>query len=195
MDALDALHQRVSVPRLVGPAPTAAQREAMYRAALRAPDHAYLRPWRFLVIEGEGLEALGELFGRAALVQANGDLSADVLARYQGLPLRAPLLIVAICSHSEHPKVPSIEQDMACAAAVSNMLVAAHAQGLGCVWRTGDLAYDPLVREGLGLGSHETIAAFLYVGHPAGELKRIPELDPQDFFTSWPPVQGSATRT
>lgn len=195
MDALEALHQRVSVPRLVGPAPSAEQREAMYRAALRAPDHAYLRPWRFLVVEDDGLMALGELFGRAALAKAGGDLSEDVLARYQGLPLRAPLLIVAICSHSEHPKVPRIEQDMACAAAVSNMLVAAHAQGLGCVWRTGDLAYDPIVMQGLGLASNETIAAFLYVGHPAGELKRVPELNPQDFFTTWPPAQGSLTRT
>jgi len=186
MDALEALHQRVSVPRLVGPAPTDEQRQAMFRAALRAPDHAYLRPWRFLVVEGDGLVALGELFGQAALAQADGDLSEDVLARYQGLPLRAPLLIVAICVHADHPKVPPIEQDLACAAAVSNMLVAAHAQGLGCVWRTGDLAYDPVVRSGLGLTSSETIAAFLYVGHPAGELKRVPELDYRDFFSAWP---------
>lgn len=188
MNALDALHQRVSVPRLVGPAPTQAQRQALFQAALRAPDHAYLHPWRFLVIEDTGLEALGELFGRAALAKVDGDLSADVLARYQGLPLRAPLMIVAICSHVSHPKVPAIEQDMSCAAAVSNMLVAAHALGLGAVWRTGDLAYDPVVRSGLGLQTHESIAAFLYVGHPAGELKRVPELDPATYFSSWPPV-------
>lgn len=192
MDALDALHQRVSVPRLVGPAPTKEQREALFQAALRTPDHAYLRPWRFLLIEEAGLEALGELFGQAALAKVDGDLSADVLARYQGLPLRAPLIIVAICCHVSHPKVPTIEQDMSCAAAVSNMLIAAHALGLGAVWRTGELAYDPLVRSGLGLQEHESIAAFLYVGQPAGELKRVPALEPHDFFSVWPQEQGGS---
>ena len=39
MDALDLLLNRVSVTRLVEPAPTAAQLELMFRAALRAPDH------------------------------------------------------------------------------------------------------------------------------------------------------------
>ena len=76
MDALTLLHERVSVPRLVGPAPTAEQQQAMFLAALRAPDHAYLRPWRFLVIEGSGLDALGELFGRAALADEIADSAA-----------------------------------------------------------------------------------------------------------------------
>ena len=184
MDALTALHERVSVPRLIGPAPDAAQREALFKAALRAPDHAYLRPWRFLVLESEGLERLGELFGRAALAETD-DLSPDILARYQGLPLRAPLIVVAICQYHAHPKVPRIEQEMACAVAVGNMLVAAHAMGLGAVWRTGDLAYNPLVRSGLGLAENEQITAFLYIGHPAGVLKAIPELQISDYFQSW----------
>ncbi|WP_304638807.1 nitroreductase family protein [Pseudomonas sp.] len=185
MDALRALHERVSVPRLVGPAPTAQQCQALYQAALRAPDHAYLRPWRFLVVQGEGLERLGELFGAAALSDTP-DLSADTLARYQGLPLRAPMVIVCITSPTQHPKVPLVEQQMSCAVAVGNMLVAAHALGLGAVWRTGDLAYHPLIRRGLGLAEAEEIAAYLYVGHPAGERKSVPTLDPSEFFKPWP---------
>jgi len=185
VDALTLLHERVSVPRLVGPAPTAEQQQAMFLAALRAPDHAYLRPWRFLVIEGSGLDALGELFGRAALADTP-DLSADTLARYQGLPLRAPLMIVAISRHQEHAKVPVIEQDLACGVAVGNMLLAAHAMGLGAVWRTGALAYHPVVRRGLALEENEHILAFLYVGHPAGERKAVPALDVDRFFTRWP---------
>lgn len=184
MDALQALHERVSVPRLIGPAPGAAQREALFKAALRAPDHAYLRPWRFLIVEGDSLVRLGELFGRAAQAQTR-DLPPDALARYQGLPLRAPLVIIAIGRHVDHPKVPYIEQDLSCGAAVGNMLVAAHAMGLGAVWRTGELAYDPIVREGLGLAENEQIAAFLYVGHPAGMPKSVPQLEVKDFFRDW----------
>ena len=53
MEALDVLLNRVSVPRLVEPAPDAAQREILFSAALRAPDHGQLRPYRFLTVEGD----------------------------------------------------------------------------------------------------------------------------------------------
>jgi nitroreductase len=187
MDTLAALHGRVSVPRLTGPAPTDEQCQALFRAALRTPDHAYLRPWRFLVVRGQGLARLGQLFGQAALADTP-DLAAEGLARFQGLPLRAPMVIVCITSPREHPKVPEVEQQMSCAVAVGNMLLAAHALGLGAVWRTGDVAYHPVIREGLGLQAGEQIAAYLYVGQPAGELKTVPELDAADFFKSWPSV-------
>ena len=69
MEALDALLNRVSVPRLVEPAPSAAQREALFAAALRAPDHGQLRPWRFLTVEGAAREQLGELLVEAVQLQ------------------------------------------------------------------------------------------------------------------------------
>ena len=65
MDALQALHQRVSAPRLSEPAPKGDILANIQRAAFRAADHARMRPWRFLIIEGEGRQALGELFVRS----------------------------------------------------------------------------------------------------------------------------------
>ena len=53
MEALDLLLNRVSVTRLTDPAPTPAQLDVMFRAALRAPDHGQLRPWRFLTVVGQ----------------------------------------------------------------------------------------------------------------------------------------------
>lgn len=185
MDALSALHNRVSMPRLTGPAPTPAQQEAIFRAALRAPDHAWLRPWRFLVLEGPALDRLGELFHAAALART-GDPDAEEVQRARRLPLRAPMIIVAISSPVPHPKVPQDEQDMSCAVAVGNMLLAAHALGLGAVWRTGEPARDPVICRGLELGPGEKIIAFLYIGQPLGEGKPVPVLEPRDFFRRWP---------
>lgn len=185
MDALEALHGRVSVPRLVAPAPTLDQQQALFKAALRAPDHAWLRPWRFLVIQGAGLEALGDVFAEAALADTP-DIDQEALTRVRQLPLRAPMIVIAISCHHVHDKVPVLEQDLSCAAAVSNMLVAAHAMGIGAVWRTGYLAYHPVVRRGLGLDEHEQLVAFMYLGQPAGNIKALPELNPEDFFQSWP---------
>ena len=60
----DFLLNRSSEPRLESPAPDSTTLERAFSCAARAPDHALLRPWRYLVIEGKGLEALGELFAR-----------------------------------------------------------------------------------------------------------------------------------
>ncbi|MFT6430599.1 MAG: nitroreductase [Halopseudomonas sp.] len=185
MDALTALHERVSITRLVGPAPTGEQREALFRAALRAPDHAWLRPWRFLVLEDDGRQQLGELFVQAAL-EDGSVMDGGALDRLRGKPDRAPLIIVAICTHRDHPKVPLHEQDMSCAVAVGNMLIAAHAVGLGAVWRTGPMAAHPVVCRGLGLAENEQIAAFLYLGQPLGPGKIPPELPIADYFQAWP---------
>ena len=85
MEALDALLNRVSVPRLVEPAPDAAQREMLFRAALRAPDHGQLRPWRFLTVEGQARERMGELFAEALLV-ADAQAAPEALNKARAHP-------------------------------------------------------------------------------------------------------------
>lgn len=184
MDAFDLLLNRVSVPRLREPAPDAVQRDRLFRAALRAPDHGQLRPWRFLTIEGAGREALGEVLARA--VACNAAASDELIAKARKMPLRAPLLIVVIASPKDHPKVPVQEQHLAAACAAHGMLLAAHAEGLGAVWRTGDLAYHPEVERGLGLVEGERILGFIYVGTPDCEPRRAPELAPDAFVSAWP---------
>ncbi|WP_258054256.1 nitroreductase family protein, partial [Pseudomonas aeruginosa] len=62
MEALDALLTRVSHARLSDPAPSPEQLDRLFRVALRAPDHGQLRPWRFILVEGKGRRALGDLY-------------------------------------------------------------------------------------------------------------------------------------
>lgn len=183
MEALDALLNRVSVPRLTDPAPNAAQREALFQAALRAPDHGQLRPWRFLTIEGAAREKLGELFAEA--VQKKGDASQAALDKARAMPLRAPLLIVVVARLQDHFKVPKSEQRLAAGCAAHGILIAAHAQGIGAVWRTGDMAFDAHVHQGLGLAENEELIGYLYVGTPMTEPRTAPVLETVDFVSAW----------
>lgn len=183
MEALDALLNRVSVPRLTDPAPNDAQREALFQAALRAPDHGQLRPWRFLTIEGQARERLGEVF--ASAVDKRGYASEAALSKARAMPLRAPLLIVVIARLQDHPKVPVLEQQLAVGCAAHGILIAAHAQGIGAVWRTGDLAFDAHVHQGLGLAENEELLGFLYVGTPMTEPRTAPVLATDDFVSAW----------
>lgn len=186
MDALEALHNRSSVPKLGDPEPSNIELQNIYKAAMRAADHAVLRPWRFLTIRGKARQHLGELFVNATLAR-DPDTDAEKLARLRAKPLRAPLIIASISVFQYHPKVPELEQDMSAAAATQNMLVAAYAQGIGAMWRTGTLAYDPVVKQGLGLGEHEKIIGFLYLGTISGGTKRLSEPELGKFIQEWQP--------
>jgi nitroreductase len=183
MKAIEALHTRNSAPRLTGDVSTDTLEEIL-KAGLRAPDHAQLRPWRIVVIKGEARAALGELFARAKLT-SDHDHPAEKLAKLKSKPLRAPVIIAVAAKITEHPKVPEVEQLLSAGAVVQNMLIAAHALGLGAMWRTGGMAYDHVVKEGLGFEENDQIVGFLYLGEIDGRVKPLPDLSPGDFVSHW----------
>lgn len=186
MDALSALHTRVSLPRLEGPAPQPEQLAAVLRAALRAPDHGLLRPWRFLLLQDEQRKRFGQHLERI-LLEDKPDADASTREKARQHSLRAPVVIVAVAEiEPDHPKAPPVEQIMSTAAAVENMMVAAHAQELGAMWRTGAWARDPRVKQALGFADKDEIVAFLYLGQPAGAKKAVPEPLISDYLRELP---------
>lgn len=183
--ALDILKNRVSCGKLTEPGPSPDQLNALKQVAVRAADHRLLRPWRFLVVEGEARRRLGELFVQAR--EAAGETLDDKQKeKLRAKPLRAPTLIVAIASCVDDPKVPAVEQILSAGAAVQNMLNAAYAMGLGAMWRTGAPAYDSHVKAGLGLGPAEQVVGFLYLGTPSVTQKPPPDINTDDYFELWP---------
>ncbi|WP_088328649.1 NAD(P)H nitroreductase [Lacimicrobium sp. SS2-24] len=182
MQALDLLLNRSSQPRLQDPAPTGESLDNIMQAALRAPDHMSLKPWRFIVCQGKGLKRLGEVFELAAI---NTDMSEKDIERASQLPLRAPMLIVAICHHKEHDKVPWIEQVASTACAVHAMQMAAVAQGFSGIWRTGSYAQNEEVKKALNVAEQDEIMGFLYLGSPVTQPLPKPVPDPSQFFEFW----------
>ena len=89
-------------------------------------------------------------------------------------PSRAPMLIVVAAHIEPNPKAPDIEQVVAAGAAAENMLIAAHALGLGGFWRTGAAAYDTEVKAGLGFAPTDAIVGFLYFGTPTAPAPERP---------------------
>lgn len=180
MDALTALQTRTAAPRLVEPAPSAADLEEVLKAALRAPDHGMLRPWRFLMVSGEARKKLGQLF-----VDTRQPDSEEQRRKLLDAPLRAPLVIIAAAAIRTVGKIPAMEQVASTAAAIQNMSVALHALGYGSIWRTGDVAYDERVNLALGLQSNDQIVGYLYVGTPTTTDRPVPEHQVEDFVREW----------
>ena len=164
-NALDTLLSRRSVPALLlrepGPAPH--QVDAAIDAALRAPDHGGLAPWRFVLIQGAARARLAELLVRR-MQQREPPTPPGKIEKARSMALTAPL-VIAVAAHLQlGHKVPEIEQLLATGAGVMNLLNAFHAQGFGAVWLTGGNAYDPEIGKALGFEGPERCLGFVYVG-------------------------------
>ncbi len=178
MDAIQTLLERNSRAQLAGEV-SKTQLELLLKAALRAADHGWLHPTRFITVQGKAREQLGKIFLENSEDWQN--LSLEKQNKLLHAPLRAPLLIVVINQLQEHPKIPKLEQLLSSAASAQNILNAAAALGLGAIWRTGDVAHNPNVAKALGLAQNEQIVGFVYVGEAQGEAKPLPELNLSDF--------------
>jgi nitroreductase len=169
MELFEAIHTRQSVSK-VKPDPVPRELiETLLAAAAQAPNHHKVRPWRFMVLTGPARERLGEVMGRA-LRRRNPAALDETVAVERAKPLRAPVLIAVGVDRPSQPKVVEIENVSAASAAAQNLLLAAHALGLGAMWRTGDAAFDPEVKAALGLAPDQHLVGFIYVGYPLAEL-------------------------
>ena len=184
METLKAIQTRNSVAHLTEPAPSSEEMEEVYKCALRAPDHAWQRPWKFIEITGDARKKLGNSFVEASI--ASGEEMTDELKeKLEKAPFRAPMVIVLTADIKEHPKVPKIEQIISLGASAQNILLALHYIGYSAIWRTGKMAFNKNITNALALPSHYEVIGYLYVGTPSGNIKSLPELDINDHLTRW----------
>lgn len=164
-ESLSRLLSRRSVPpRWLGePGPSAEEVEALLTAAARVPDHGKLVPWRFILIEGEGRQRLGEILA-AAFQADNPDADAEKVAAERERFAKAPLVVAVVSRVTPHVKIPDWEQVLSAGAVCMNLLHAATALGYGASWLSGWAAFDRRVLDALGLAPDERIAGFVHIG-------------------------------
>ena len=177
MNVMDAIRNRRTIGKSAGDVPRETIRE-LIEAAVWAPNHKLTQPWRFNVLTGAARERLGAVWGAAAAAKAEPAAQASVRDGEAKKPLRAPAIVVV--STRTDPSPMTAEEDLtATAAAVQNMLLAAHARGLSAAWKTGKIVYSPEVKAFLGLDPSDRIVAFVYLGAEAKEepLPRDRDID------------------
>jgi nitroreductase len=168
MELFEAIHTRASNGH-VKPDPVPRELiETMLAAAAQAPNHHKVRPWRFVVVTGAGLERLGDVCADV-LRKKKPDAPPEALVAERGKALRSPLLIIIGVDKPNGPKVLEIENVAAAACATQNLLLAAQALGLAAKWRTGSLALDPEVKAFCGFEPDQHLLGFIHIGYPANE--------------------------
>jgi nitroreductase len=172
MDVDEVIRTRQSVGRVRGdPIPRQVIEKLLFAGA-QAPNHYKVRPWRFVVLTGNGLKKLGDVMADV-FHRKFPDVKPEALDKERAKPLRAPLIIAVGVDKPAESKVLEIENICAAAAACENILLEAHALGLGGHWRTGDAARQPAVKKFLGFAEDQHVIAFLYLGYPEGASEGV----------------------
>jgi nitroreductase len=170
---LDSLLSRQSHWPLTEPGPNDAELATIFDAALRAPDHARLQPWRFVLVRGDARGALGDVLVDLAHARAPEEPRA-AHAHRRHKAFAAPVVIALGAQVDPDSHVPEIEQLMSMGAATMNLLNAIHALGYGGFWATGEDSYEPAMHAALGFGASERLLGFLFVGTPQRSTGRAP---------------------
>jgi nitroreductase len=184
MDAMELLRTRCSALKLGEPAPSAQAVHAMLETAARAPDHGRLQPWHLILIEGDARFDFGKILAEA-LSRRNPLANEQAIAREREKALRAPLIVVVATRCDRSAKIPIIEQTISAGCAAHSIMLAAFAQGLGAMWRTGEPAYDNAVKSVLGIEPDDLIVGFIYVGTDLGGPGMRPERASREFAQHW----------
>lgn len=191
MELKTYLSARRTIPsaHLGVPGPDDQQCKDILTLASRAPDHGKLVPWRFILIEGDARQDLGEfcVARQKSTAQEEGRVLTEAeVHKTASTFANAPLIVVLVSTAAEHPKIPVWEQELAAGAVGMNLIHASIAVGFSAQWLSSWMAYDPEVCAKLGLAKSERIAGFFHIGTPQeGPVERARPLT-DDITTRWP---------
>lgn len=180
------LDARRSVPsrRLGPPGPGLEGLQAMLQAASRVPDHGTRVPFRFLRIAGEARAALGEVLASRKR-EIDPDAPDAVLDKERLRFSHAPVIVAVVAQQGYDAKIPASERFSTASCVCFALLQAAQAAGFGAQWLTGWAAYDPVVRERLGIGQDEAIVGFIHVGTALTEAPERERPDATALLSDW----------
>ncbi len=178
---LDLLRTRRSVRRYDGRPVPQALIEGLLEVAIWAPSAHNRQPWRFVMVATPEARlqlatAMGARF-RADLT-ADGVAADEIERRVRRSYKRvtgAPAVILVGLSMEHMDRYPDARRQdcerlmavQSVAAAIQNLLLAAHAYGLGACWTCAPLFCPDVVREALGLPADFVAQALITLGWPA----------------------------
>ncbi len=159
---LDFLYARRSASALGPPGPSDEQLKLILSAAGTVPDHGQLRPFRFVVVSDGGRDVFGQALAAAAL-EHKPQLTPQALDAVRAKAQRSPTLIVLIVS-PKPGKIEAWEQKAAAACSGFAIVLAAHALGVGAVWKNVPFTRGQALTKLLGLGAEEEMLGWIHLG-------------------------------
>lgn len=182
---MSALLARQSAKFVQSPGPDDAQLDLILQAAMRAPDHGAVHPWRFALARGAEVPKLVDIAVRVGQ-EENKPLPEHKVATARRWLAQVPLVILLACRPDPNGRIREEECRLSVAAAVMNMLNAAYAQNLHGFWSTGMGTYLDGMGEALGFDPlDEHFMGYLAIGTPVDTPESKIRPDYRDFIRDW----------
>lgn len=206
-DLHDLMQTRRSVRRFRPDAPPRAVIEAILASAVTAPSASNKQPWRFIVVErretiaGMAASVRSAIDRIAAAIEPAFEASfrayGDYFTRFEHapvviVPIFRPLTILSNLTgerlgEDDRGRILAMERDsglIGTSLALQNLLLAAHAAGLGASGMTGPLVAADGIREWLAVPASWHPVALVPIGYPA-EAPPATERKSVDHVTRW----------
>ena len=172
--ALDVIMTRTSIRSFTGEPVPQEQLETILKAGMAAPSAINMQPWRFVVVTDQ--EKIAQVFGQGPRNGMFTTAGAVIVVCGESTSMRKPF---------GEPDAPEVEMENIfwyedCSAAAENILLAAHALGLGAVWTAGYPAEERIAPIAAALGIPENVKPLCII--PVGVPAENPE--PKD---KWKP--------
>ena len=142
-----------------------------------APNHGQTEPWHFTVFSGAGLQKLADFQSSLYKELAGDNCKEPAYKKLQENPLKASHVIALGMRRTTTKNIPEVEDIEAVACAVQNIYLSVSAYGLGGYWTTGGVTYREQAKAFFGLGEHDKLLGFFYIGRvavPSAKGKRAP---------------------
>jgi nitroreductase len=162
-DFYQFLAQRRSASILVEPCPDRSAVEKILHVGGTVPDHGALKPYRFVVISGEGRDKFANAMVNAGL-EAKGSLDEKKQAKLKSKAFAAPMQIVIVFSPEEDDKIPEWEQMAAASCTGYALVLAANSLGFGAVWKSFGFHEGSVMKELFQLREKERILGWVNIG-------------------------------
>jgi len=167
-----AIRTRRTVKAFTGAPVTRAALVEALDLARWAPTHGLREPWHFSVVEQPGVARLSAFFRidpAFAPLRDGGGKSAAKLEQMLTRMLGVGAMIAVSWHHQEDPALDS-EDHSAAAAAVQNLLLALHAQGLSSYWSTSGVFMEAATLRWFGLDPDSQGAlGCIWIGHAVAQ--------------------------
>ncbi len=187
MDLFDAISGRRSCRAFLAEELEKGQIEKLLEAAARAPSPLNSQPWEFIVILSKDIKEKIHAEALRCKQWALEKSGWKWLAKYNADFLKTVPVFIAVIGDPKGTGVDMFLEEgstgyqHACAAAIQNVLLAAHAMGLAGLWFT---FFDKKpMRDILGIDDKKVPIALVCIGKPAGETAPVPRKPLTDKLT------------
>ncbi len=180
-DLIESIINRSSTKAISYPSPSEEDLELAFKAAMSAPDHGKLRPWRYRIIKGS--ENIHKFTEYAIDLRQNSDnpLPEEKVLNLRAMYEKVPMIILVACHMDyQNTRIPEEERVIATACSAMNLINSLESMGYGLFWSTGVATYLDEFQAAIGFNSLDyRYMGMILVGTPTAPkaLKERPDIN------------------